>query len=81
MDNNNKIWMDSPSTYKTGEMDISTIYGTKHVNVYSYYYSGAQRTALTPEDCYIPFKYTTDSGGSYVIGTLSYTNIVWLKNA
>jgi len=82
MTNNVGTWVDSPGSFKTGETDISTIYGQKHVDVYSYQSSGATRTALAPAGCFIPYEYTSnDSGGNHVVGVLAYTNIEWLRNA
>jgi len=70
---------------KVGDSDIHTIYGEKHVNVYSYWdqgpYSRVQRTYVVPFDCLVQYKYYgNDTDGNHVEMTLQDTNIAWLKD-
>jgi hypothetical protein len=69
---------------KVGEANISTTYGTKHVNVFSLMdsgpYSEVLRTFLVPIDCLVYYKYYgNDTDGNHVIITLDQTNIGWLQ--
>jgi hypothetical protein len=70
---------------KTGEVDILTVYGVKHVNVFSYWdtgpYSDVLRTFLVPFDCLVYYKYFgNDTDGNHVVITLNQTNIGWLQD-
>jgi hypothetical protein len=76
-------WVTSPSTYKTGSADLSTPYGVKQMDLYDYYTAGSvHRTASAPNGCYLPFQFTVDdNSGRHIVGSLTFTNIDWLKNA
>jgi fibronectin type 3 domain-containing protein len=70
---------------KTGEVDILTAYGVKHVNVFSHWdtgpYSDVLRTFLVPLDCLVYYKYFgNDTDGNHVVMTLDQTNIGWLQD-
>jgi hypothetical protein len=70
---------------KSGEVYISTVYGVKFVNIFSYWdtgpYSDVLRTYLVPFDCLVYYKYFgNDTDGNHVVMILEETNIAWLQD-